>query len=336
MNVQPVDSAYKPSLPERLINETPRLLFSVGLRFVKFVVLPLESAGIFFLHLAERILQNASLLVLKEHVGALAHDLTELRNITQMYGVPFEKENLSKVTAGRVVAKFIRILPSWQRANSLPILYAPGYLDNPETCRDTCRRLANRTGCPVYIPKYRRLFQSIEEHAKDVSSVKERMLQETDKTGFIFAGHSMGGLATGLSLARDKGACKLWITIATPHLGTMLAIIAPGACGREMKPNSAIIRELHGSSFLKKIPKLCIYTLHDQLVRPHSAKALTKRAHAQNYRCKKPCGHLAVRSQPDVEEKMALRVAIALGTRSRQESNSAVTPVALKSLTPLV
>ena len=127
--------------------ESGRAFVSVAMGLFKFVILTLQASGIAFLMAVEKIIGLFST-SLKQHVSAWIRDFKEISDIIRHFAEPFENEKLQKADAEKQSPRFIEIQPKWKHEKSVPILYAPGYLDTAETCRDTCRRIANKTGCP--------------------------------------------------------------------------------------------------------------------------------------------------------------------------------------------
>lgn len=241
-------------------------------------------------------------------MAALCNELKELISIVVRYRIPSHNEVLQAADEKTNSPQFILIQPTsaFQPLGPLPppVVYAPGYLDEPETLRATCRELANKTGSAVYIVKYRSRFQSIDEHAKDFNRVVERALADTRKFELFIAGHSMGGLVTGTFITDHKRPeihIKKWITIASPLKGTPVAYTGLGKCAEEMRPSSIFMQTFHQNEkqeLMKEVPSLHIYTKTDMVVPYDSAKKMQK--NAQEHMCSKPYGHLSVRSCEEI------------------------------------
>lgn len=239
-----------------------------------------------------------------QYSTAAFDDLRELGKI--VIQLPFAKrsEKLQKADHDSESPWLVLIQPDCIEYphQSAPILYAPGYLDDPRSLRSTCRRYANKHGCPVYIVKYRSKFQSIEEHAKDVARVAERIAVDTQTRDLILMGHSMGGLVISEYMQTDdKAHVLLWITIGTPFQGSPLAPFGLGDCSREMCADSEFIRHINERNKKDDIPSLHIYTSTDLLVPPEYASREGS-SKAMYYECNELRGHLGVRSCDEVEE----------------------------------
>jgi hypothetical protein len=241
---------------------------------------------------------------------ALCDELNEVIAITLRYRIPYNNEVLQNADDQANSPQFILIQPTsgspYLHSVPSPIVYAPGYLDEPETLRQTCRELANKTGCTIYVVKYRSRFQAIEEHAKDLNRVVERALADTRKTDLFIVGHSMGGLVTGTYLTEHKRPeidIKKWVTIASPLKGTPVAYAGLGKCAKQMRPSSAFMQTFHQKDkqeLMQTIPSMHIYTKTDLIVPYTSAKKM--QPNAQEHMCSKPYGHLAVRSCSEITE----------------------------------
>jgi pimeloyl-ACP methyl ester carboxylesterase len=239
------------------------------------------------------------------YMAALLDDLSRVFWITLRHGLLCNQESLQLADNEPESPEFILINPDPNviLEPSTPILYAPGYLDDPTTLLDPCRSLANNSGSAVYIVKYRSLFQSIREHAKDVERVAQRIFRDTGQTDLILAGHSMGGIVTGwyiLHRQNQDANVKLWVTVASPLQGTSLACMGIGECAAEMLPDSPLITELNEDNALSEIPSLHIFTATDHIVPAASARRIGRRL-AKNYQHARWQGHLGVRSSFEVE-----------------------------------
>lgn len=305
-------------LAQDILKVTTKLGLHSGLILAKVIIVPIELAAICLIATATAISLVVSLpyceTVSEDKAATLYHKLTgilydvlELTWITLRYGTAAEIETEELADDQLNSPTFVVINPDTPiRPEAYPTLYAPGYLDTPDSLHETCRNMANNYQGPVYIVRYRWLFQSIEEHAKDVARVVQRILNDTQKNGLILAGHSMGGLVTGnyvLDHAPQDLAIKLWITIGSPLLGTPLAPLGIGACARDMHSDSEFIKKLNQPNRLDSIDSLHIGSAADHIVSAEYTKRLN-RVKAINYLCSIPHGHLSIRACKEVDEKI--------------------------------
>jgi hypothetical protein len=298
---------------------TAKACIQTGLFAAKLVVVPLEVAAIAVVATLMAISLLASLpfsatvaegkkITLYHRLRSVVDDLIEITWITIKYGVVKEEEEYRYADARPNSPKFVVIQPDFlcRRPAAKPTLYAPGYLDSPDSLRETCRNMANNYGGTVYIVKYRNLFQSIKEHAEDVARVAERIIRDTNKNEIILAGHSMGGLVTGCSVLNNLPPnvdVRLWITIASPLKGDPLAPIGIGDCAKDMNLDSSLIKQINDPSRLDDIPSLHIYSLVDPIVPPAYAHR-HGRPKATNYVCTNPHGHLSIRACSEVDQQI--------------------------------
>jgi len=305
-------------IAQNAIKQAVTAAIQVGLLAAKFVVVPIEVAAIAVVVTLMTISLLASLpfhsnvaeakdITIYHKLSSVCEDLVELTKITLLFGLVREEEEYRLADGLPNSPEYVVIRPdSPIRASAKPILYAPGYLDTPDSLREVCRTLANSHGGPVYIPKYRSLFQSIEEHAKDVARVAQRVLKDSNKNELILAGHSMGGLVTGCAVLNNhlqNFDIKLWVTVGTPFKGDPLAPIGYGDCARDMHINSDLIKRFNGPSRLDELPAVHIYSLADQIVPPEFATR-EGRPNAKIYVCKKPHGHLSMRGHNELMDVM--------------------------------
>ncbi len=282
--------------------------YHAALTLVKIVALPLELAALavvvvlasftFFSHNIVRAVDHKGVTPF-EFMLAGAYGIKELMKITLTLGFDPKSERLQLADNEPNSPKCVVISPKEVSSDATPILYAPGYLDSPTSLRLTCRKIANMTNSPVYIVKYRSLFQSVEEHAKDVARVQKRIQQDHKRSDIVYIGHSMGGLTTGRFIQQNNVQAKLWITIGSPVNGTPISKIGIGACAKDMNPGSTICQSLRDSEVLDNTPALHIYSKVDLIV-PAFSMPYRQSQNSTVYQCSFPYGHLGVRDNPEV------------------------------------
>lgn len=234
------------------------------------------------------------------HSAALFFETWTLVKIAANYGLGQRSEWLQKSDDQPNAPYFSLVTPKNGPRSSCSILYAPGYMDEPESLKLTARRLAEKTGQNVYIAKYRhRFFQSIDDHTEDLSRIAQRMFKDSDTKDFHLIGHSMGGLVSGNMLLKGDYKPRKWITIASPFKGATLAYIGLGACARDMRPTSPFIAKFNeGLEKLDEKISLHIHSSYDLIV-SNASSVIPGR---NNYFCKGPLGHVAVRECEEIEK----------------------------------
>jgi triacylglycerol lipase len=86
---------------------------------------------------------------------------------------------------------------------------------------------------------------------------------------FDLVGFSMGGLVSRYYVQRMGGAKRVehFVTMATPHQGTGLAWLHPGAGARQMRPKSPFLQDLEKDAHvLKRVKFTSFYTPLDTVV----------------------------------------------------------------------
>jgi len=85
----------------------------------------------------------------------------------------------------------------------------------------------------------------IDELAGQLARFIDENIPITQK--FDLIGFSMGGLVSRFYLQRMDGLCRVdhFITLATPHRGTLMAWLAWNKGGSQMRPNSVFLRDLN-------------------------------------------------------------------------------------------
>lgn len=273
-------------------------LYYTALVLAKLVILPILFCATTLATLSLCVGELFQLFVLP-HLESIHDELIRVIIIAAKFGFGRRDEVLQKADSDPKSPEYILIRPKQERKEALPILIAPGYLDEAETLRDLGRRLADGSGCPVILAKYYNRLKPIPALSHDL----ERIAKVVKHDGIITIGHSMGGLTTTGWILEKRPKVKLRITIGTPHYGTVMAHFGIlGECGKEMRPNSHYLQKLHTEeavNLLREIPSLHIYSATDHVV-PY----LGKLPHGEQYRCNRNVGHLGVREEEDVIQKL--------------------------------
>lgn len=101
---------------------------------------------------------------------------------------------------------------------------------------------------------------------------------------FDLVGYSMGGLVCRYYLQRLGGLARVrrFITIATPHQGSVLAWLVPNAGGRQMRPGSAFLRDLETDAhLLNDVGFTSLWTPFDLVIVPFRSSIVS---YAKNLR----------------------------------------------------
>ncbi len=96
---------------------------------------------------------------------------------------------------------------------------------------------------------------------------------------FDLVGYSMGGLVSRYYVQRLGGVNRVerFVTLSAPHHGTIWARMGPTAGIREMRPNSAFLRDLAcDAETLRRVKFTSLYTPFDVVIVPASSSVMSQ------------------------------------------------------------
>jgi pimeloyl-ACP methyl ester carboxylesterase len=166
-----------------------------------------------------------------------------------------------------------RVAPSG--SDRSPIVLVHAYLCNAGSWRWLRRRLAER-GYDVFAVDLEP-FCDIDRHVPVLARRVDEVRGRSSAGKVVLIGHSMGGLAIRAYLrACGPQYIERVVTLGAPHHGSLLARLAPGENGRQMRPDSPWLRALAASERgAFPVPFTSIYSRHDNLVAPQESSRLT-------------------------------------------------------------
>jgi triacylglycerol lipase len=129
----------------------------------------------------------------------------------------------------------------------VPVLLVPGWMANDATMGPLRERFIDAGWPPHWVGAL--AFQdpvgSNREHARELDQALEALRSRTGAERVDVVAHSMGGLATRVYLqGSGEDRIRRVVFVATPHQGTLVASLAWGEGGKEMRPGSAFLLEL--------------------------------------------------------------------------------------------
>lgn len=139
---------------------------------------------------------------------------------------------------------------------------------------------------------------SIDDYAPLIEARVRELCAATGAARIAIVAHSMGGLAARAWM-RSYGCTRVarLITLGTPHHGTVLANLGPGANAAQMRRDSAWLRDLAaGETREVRTRIVSIYTHHDNIIAPQDSSVLPG---ARNVAFG-GVGHVALGSNPRV------------------------------------
>ena len=161
----------------------------------------------------------------------------------------------------------------------VPVLLVPGWGDAAPEVRPLAARLIE-DGWPeqkVLALTFRDPFGSNEGNAREVAEAVLRLRELSGGEHVDIVAHSMGGLAVRrfLSELPEAEYARRVVFLATPHRGTLAAVLAHGEGGREMVPGSPFLSVLNGRSAIgDSVELLSIRSPLDLIVIPGSSAML--------------------------------------------------------------
>jgi triacylglycerol lipase len=92
---------------------------------------------------------------------------------------------------------------------------------------------------------------SIERMAAQVAHAAQSLRMDTEHAAIDIVGFSMGGVVSRYMIQRMGGHAfvRRFITLSTPHHGTITAYFRAGAGIQQMRPGSALLRDLNTASW---------------------------------------------------------------------------------------
>lgn len=155
-------------------------------------------------------------------------------------------------------------------AAGTPIILIHGIIDN-HTVFALLRRSLNRRGFGRVITlNYSPLSDDIPRVARRLKSLVEKVRRETGYERVHVIGHSMGGLVARYYVQRLGGDQRVHtlVTLGAPHSGTMPALLVPHSVVKQMRPDSALIRELDEPAPGCRTRMVAIWSDLDQIIIP--------------------------------------------------------------------
>lgn len=137
------------------------------------------------------------------------------------------------------------------RMRDVPVLLVPGWLD---TARDLAALRIRLVGAGwraehVETITFVEPTGSNRDHAAELATVVERLLEATGAEEVDIIAHSMGGLATRWYLReREDAPIRRVVFLASPHRGTLSAHLAWGGGREEMMPDSPFLDTLNAEA----------------------------------------------------------------------------------------
>ncbi len=168
------------------------------------------------------------------------------------------------------------LLVSSVEAAGTPILLVHGIVSNRSIFTLLRRGLTRRGFSNVYAMNYLTLATDVRAAAAGLAEEVERIVAETGFERIHVIGHSLGGLIARYYVTRLGGDARVHtlVTLGTPHEGTWAAYVAPTRLMQQMRPGSALMRELHRPVRGCRTRFVSYWSDNDLAILPHASAAL--------------------------------------------------------------
>jgi hypothetical protein len=162
-------------------------------------------------------------------------------------------------------------------AAGTPILLVHGMIDNRSIFTLLRRGLRRRGFGRVVSINYSPLTTDVRVAAAWLAKEVETLVAETGYERIHVIGHSLGGLIARYYVTRLAGDARVHtlVTLGTPHAGTFNAYALPSNLCRQLRPGSALMRELGAAVPSCKTRFVVYWSDLDQMVFPQRNAKLT-------------------------------------------------------------
>jgi triacylglycerol esterase/lipase EstA (alpha/beta hydrolase family) len=130
-----------------------------------------------------------------------------------------------------------------------PILCVPGIFDDGSVMESLARTLESRLKRPTVILELSPADGSVPmaELAQQIRQRAHELALENGGQRIDLVAFSMGALASRIYIQEQGGKdiIRTWVSISGPHRGSTWAFFHPNAGGRDMRPDSPLLRRLN-------------------------------------------------------------------------------------------
>ena len=180
----------------------------------------------------------------------------------------YRVEHLPPVQRGLIVSDV--------EAAGTPILLVHGIVSNRSIFTLLRRGLTRRGFSNVFAMNYTTLSTDVRAAAASLAEEVERVVEETGFERIHVIGHSLGGLIGRYYVTRLGGDARVHtlVTLGTPHEGTWAAHALPTRLMRQMRPGSAVLRELARPVVGCRTRFIAYWSDSDEAILPQRSAAL--------------------------------------------------------------
>jgi pimeloyl-ACP methyl ester carboxylesterase len=198
-------------------------------------------------------------------------------------------------------------IPSGDSLHDVPVVLVHGYGHNRSGWFTLDRRLRRAGFTSVHTFNYNPLSGEVPKVAAQLAERVDLLRTVTGQPYVHIIGHSLGGLVARWYVQEEGGdeAVHTAITVASPHEGTWTAaagILAPA--GRDLLPNSRVIRQLAAGVRPTNVNWLAYYSNLDLLVQPGRSAMLRDPVLNATNVLVKDHGHVSIMLAPSLTKSV--------------------------------
>lgn len=220
----------------------------------------------------------------------------------------------------------------------IPVLLVHGYGHNRSGWFNLDRGLRRAGFTSVHTMNYVPVTGVPELAAKLAGRVAEiRAHTGADKVHVV--GHSLGGILMRWYVQELGGHAFVdtAITVASPHEGTIAALLGPGRCARDLRPGSRVMRRLAAGARPSDVRWIAFYSNLDLVVQPATSAMLRPPALDATNILVKDHGHVSIMTSLTVARSIVDQLeAVAEGRGTLVPMVRTATPAAAPGATPAV
>ena len=183
----------------------------------------------------------------------------------------------------------------------IPVLLVHGYGHNRSGWFNLDRRLRQAGFTSVHTMNYSPRVGVPELAARLAGRVAE-IRAHTGAPKVHVVGHSLGGILIRWFVQELGGheVVDTAITVASPHEGTLAALLAPGRCAHDLRPGSRVMRRLASGARRTDVRWIAYYSNIDLLVQPAPSAMLRHPALDATNVLVKDHGHVSIMTSANV------------------------------------
>lgn len=214
-------------------------------------------------------------------------------------GQGYRIEHLSPMQRGMYVSGVTEL--------GTPILLLHGLADNHSIFTLLRRGLLRRGFSQVFAMNYSFRTKDVRTLAIQLAEEIETIVEETGYERIHVVAHSLGGVIARYYVTRLGGDERVHtlVTLGSPHSGTLLAHVAPTPLGRQLRPASPLMKELHQPAPGCRTRVVAFWSDTDEAIIPAVNASLVQEGVATTNIRLRGVGHISLPILPSVVHRIA-------------------------------